>query len=63
MCDLGISERGVWLKPGTIVAEHGTLTTDYIISQLGDVIGDNVAVEVWCRVATAVDAITNAVRQ
>ncbi|MDD1450040.1 hypothetical protein NHF48_002260 [Sphingomonas sp. H160509] len=51
------------MKPGTIVAEHGTLTTDYIISQLGDVIDDNVAVEVWCRVAPAVDAITNAVRQ
>jgi hypothetical protein len=63
MCDLGMSDRDVWLKAGTIVAEHWTLTTDYIISQLGDAIEDNVAVEDWRRVATAVDAITNAVRQ
>ncbi|WP_156362388.1 hypothetical protein [Sphingomonas sp. Leaf208] len=58
-----MSDRDVWLKPGTIVAEHGSLTTEYIISQLSDVIDDNVAVEDWRRVATAVDAITNAVRQ
>lgn len=49
---------------GAIAADQGTLTAEYITSsQLGDVIDDNVAVEDWCRVATAVDAITNAVRQ
>lgn len=58
-----MSDREMWLKAGAIGAEHGTLTTDYIISQLGNLIDDNVAVEDWRRVATAVDAITNAVRQ
>ncbi|KQM50070.1 hypothetical protein ASE69_20885 [Sphingomonas sp. Leaf208] len=58
-----ISDRDAWMKAGVIVAEYGTLTTDYIISQLGDVIDGNVAVEDWRRVATAVDAITNALRQ
>jgi hypothetical protein len=43
-----------------IVAEHGTMTADYIIDQLSDVLGDHVAVEDWRRVATAVDAITDA---
>jgi hypothetical protein len=47
----------IWVKAGTIVAEHGALTSDYIISHLGDVIDDNVAVEDWRRIASAVDAI------
>lgn len=58
-----MSDRDVWVKAGAIVAEHGTLTADYIISQLGDVIDDQVAVEDSRRVVTAVDAITNAVRR
>ena len=55
-----MSDRDVMVKAGEILAEHGALTSDYIISQLGDVLGDHVAVEDWCRVAAAVDAITDA---
>jgi hypothetical protein len=55
-----MSDRDVWLKAGEIVAEHGTLTADYIIAQLGDVLDDLIAVEDWRRVAAAVDAITAA---
>jgi hypothetical protein len=54
-----MSERDVWVKAGAIVAEHGTLTADYLIEQLSDVIGDRMAVESWRRVAAAVDAITD----
>ncbi len=53
-----MSDRDVMVKAGEILAAHGALTADYIISQLGDVIDDNVAVEDWRRVASAVDAIT-----
>jgi len=48
------------VKAGAIVAEHGTLTAEYIISRLGDVIDDNMAVEDWRRIASAVDAIVDA---
>lgn len=48
------------VKAGEILAAHGALTADYIIDQLGDVLGDGVAVEDWRRVAASVDAITNA---
>jgi hypothetical protein len=39
------------------------MTTEYIIDQIGDELGDRVAVEDWRRVASAVDAITDAPRQ
>ena len=55
-----LSDRDVWVKAGAIVAEHGTLTAEYIISRLGDVIDDNMAVEDWRRIASAVDAIVDA---
>ena len=58
-----MSDRDIWVKAGTIVAEHGALTSDYIIEQLGDVIGDHVAVEDWRRIAAAVDAISDATPQ
>ena len=55
-----LTDREVWLKAGAIVAEHGEMTADYIIDQLGDVLDNDVAVEDWRRVAAAVDAITDA---
>ena len=55
-----MSDRDVMVKAGEILAEHGALTSDYIIEQLGDVLGDRVAVEDWRRVAAAVDRITDA---
>jgi len=55
-----MNDRDVWMKAGAILAEHGTLTSDYIIEQLGDVLGNRVAVEDWRRVAAAVDEITRA---
>lgn len=58
-----MSDREVMVKAGAILAEHGALTADYIIEQLGDVLGDRVAVEDWRRIAGAVDAISNATPQ
>lgn len=55
-----LTNREVMVKAGEILAEHGALTAAYIIDQLGDVLGDRVAVEDWRRVAAAVDAITEA---
>ncbi len=52
-----MSDRDVWVKAGAIVAEHGALTADYIIKQLGDVLDDAVAVVDWRRIAAAVDEI------
>lgn len=48
------------VKAGEILAEHGALTADYIITQPGDVLGDSVAVKNWRRVAAAVLAIADA---
>jgi hypothetical protein len=58
-----MSDRDVMMKAGAIFAEHGALTSDYIIEQLGDVLGDHVAVEDWRRIAAAVDAISDATPQ
>jgi hypothetical protein len=55
-----VTDREVWIKAGAIVAEHGTMTAEYIIEQLSDVLGDHVAVKDWRRVAAAVDAISGA---
>lgn len=55
-----MSDRDVMMKAGEILAEHGALTSGYIIEQLGDVLGDRVAVEDWRRVAAACDEITAA---
>ncbi|PTQ64870.1 hypothetical protein C8J45_102226 [Sphingomonas sp. PP-CE-3G-477] len=55
-----MTDRDVMVKAGEILAEHGALTSDYIIQQLGDVLGDRVAVEDWRRVAAAVDVISEA---
>lgn len=55
-----MTDREVMLKAGEILAEHGALTEEYIIEQLGDVLDDQVAVEDWRRVAAAVDQINDA---
>jgi hypothetical protein len=52
-----MSDRDVWIKAGSILAEHGAMTMDYIIDQISDALGDGVAVEDWRRVAAAVNAI------
>lgn len=53
----------MWVKAGAIVVDHGTLTADYIIAQLGDLLADHLAVEDWRRVAAAVDAIADTDRR
>lgn len=58
-----LTDREVWIKACAVLAEHGALTADYIIEQLSDVLSDNVAVEDWRRVASAVDEITGATPQ
>jgi hypothetical protein len=58
-----MTNREVWMKASAIVAEHGTMTTEYIVNQLSDALGDRVAVEDWRRIAKAVDAITDAMQQ
>ena len=58
-----MSDRDVMMEAGAILAEHGALTSDYIIEQLGDVLGDHVAVEDWRRIAAAVDAISDTTPQ
>jgi hypothetical protein len=55
-----MSTRDIWLKAGTILAEHGNRSADYIIDQLGDALGDRIAVEDWRRVAAALDFIADA---
>ncbi len=55
-----MTDREVLMKVGEILAEHGALTSDYIIGQLSDVLGDSVAVEDWRRIAAAADAISEA---
>lgn len=52
-----MTDRDVMVKAGEILAEHGTMTADYIIDQLSDVLDDSIAVEDWRRVAAAVDEI------
>jgi hypothetical protein len=39
-----MTDREVMMKAGEILAEHGALTSDYIIGQLIDVLGDSVPV-------------------
>ena len=53
-----MNDREVWVQAGAILAQHGERTTDYIIDQVSDALGNPVAVEDWRRVAAAVDAIT-----
>lgn len=54
-----MNAREVWIQAGAILAVHGEMTTDYIIDQMTEALGDRVAVEDWRRLAAAVDAITN----
>jgi hypothetical protein len=49
-----VTDREVWIVAGVILAEHGEMTPDYIIDQLGEVLDSDVA---------AVDAITGAALQ
>lgn len=53
-----MEDREVWMQAGAILAAHGELTTDYIIDQMSDALGNRIAVEDWHRVAAAVDRIT-----
>lgn len=53
-----MTDREVWVQAGAILAEHGEMTAEYIIDQLGDVLDFTVAVEDWRGIAAAVDAIT-----
>lgn len=53
-----MTDRDVWMKAAAILAKHDAMTTDYIIDQVTDALGDGVAVEDWRRVAVAVDQIT-----
>lgn len=53
-----MTERDIWVRACTIVAEHGMATMDYIIDRIEDALGDRGAVEDWCRVGAAVDEIT-----
>ncbi|MES3057534.1 hypothetical protein O6V14_18015 [Sphingomonas faeni] len=55
-----MTDREVMLKAGAILAEHGTLTVDYILGQLADFLSDRPSAEEWRRVAYAVDRITGA---
>lgn len=55
-----MTDRDVWVKAGTILAEHGEQTADYIMDQISDAPGDRVVVEDWRRVVAACDAITGA---
>jgi hypothetical protein len=52
-----MTDREVWILAGEIMAEHGTMTADYIIDQLSEVLDNHVAVEDWRRIAAAVDHI------
>ncbi len=53
-----MTDREVMMKAGEIIAEHGALTSDYILGQFSDALGNSVAVEDWRRIAAAVDAIS-----
>jgi len=53
-----MTDREAWLKAGEILAEHGSLTPEYIIMHLGDLLHDEAGIRDWRRVAAAVDAIT-----
>ena len=55
-----MTDREVLMKAGEILAAHGALTSDYIMGQLSDVLGDSVAVEDWRRIAAAADSISEA---
>jgi hypothetical protein len=55
-----VTDRDVWIKAGAIVAEHGAMTNNYIIEQLGKILDSHAEIEDWRRVAAAVDAITEA---
>jgi hypothetical protein len=55
-----LPNREIWLRAGTILAEHGDRSAEYVIEQLAESLGDHVAVEDWRRVAAAVDFIADA---
>jgi hypothetical protein len=55
-----MSTRDVWLRAGTILAEHGDRSADYIIAQLHRAFGNSRAVEDWRRVAAVLDFIADA---
>jgi len=55
-----MNEREVWIQACAIIAAHGERSSDYIIDQLSDALGNGVAVEDWRRVAVAMDSIAAA---
>lgn len=52
-CHTTVTDRDVWIKVRTILADHGEMATDYIIDQLSDVLDNHIAIEDWRRVAAA----------
>lgn len=53
-----MTNRDVCMKADTMVAEHGVLTSEYVLRQLNGVLDNRAASEDWCRVAAAVDALS-----
>lgn len=52
-----MSDRNVWVKAGSIFVEHSAFTDDFI-AELGDMLGDRVAVKDWRRITGAVGIVT-----
>jgi hypothetical protein len=55
-----LPNREIWLRAGTILAEYGDRSADYIIDQAAESLGDWAALEDWRRIAAAVDYIAGA---
>lgn len=55
-----MSDREIWIAAGELNAKLGEMTVEYIFDQFSDVLGNQVAVENWRRIAAAVDAINDA---
>lgn len=55
-----LTDREVWVRACAILAEHGAMTPDYILAQLGEAVGDPSAVKNLRRIAVAVDEISDA---
>ena len=56
---VALSNREIWLRAGTILAEHGPWSAKCIVSQLAQARGDCVAVQEWRRVGAALDYIVD----
>lgn len=52
-----MTDRDAWLKAGEILAEHGSMTPEYIMMHLGEFLDDQAGIRDLCRIAAAVNAI------